>query len=68
MPFGGTLMKVGDIMRVKVDQECTDPEACGQLCVIESLDSHCYIRIRLQHTYNPEHYTQHVHDFHLENP
>ncbi len=61
-------MKVGDIMRVKVHQNCTDPDARGQLCVIESLDSHGYIRIRLQWTHTPEHYTQHVYEYHLEKP
>lgn len=61
-------MKIGEVWRVKRDQDCTDPEACGELCVIESTDSHGRIRIRLQSKLWPEHYTQHVNINHLEKP
>ena len=61
-------MKVGDVMRVKRNQDCTLEEARGQLCIIEILNDRDSIQIRLQGKYIPTHYTQHVNDYHLEAP
>ncbi len=64
-------MKVGDVMRVRMDQNCTSSEACGCLCVVEEIDSpnkDYPIRIRVQGIHYPVHYTQTVGERHLEKP
>ena len=61
-------MKIGDVMRVKVDQYITAPEARGQLCVIERFDLHGNVIIRIQNILLCDHYTQHVREYNLEKP
>ncbi len=63
-------MKVGDVMRVRENQDCTSTDACGQLCVIEDflLNDSYPIRIRIQGIYCGDHYIQHVNERHLEKP
>ncbi len=57
-------MKVGDVVKVKFDQDCTAEEAYGQLCIIESI-YRSDIMIRIQgHT--GAHYIQTVREEHLE--
>ncbi len=64
-------MKVGQVMRVKMDQDCTSSDACGCLCVVEDINAHDNdypIRIRLQSIHYSDHYTQDVNERHLEKP
>lgn len=58
------MIKVGDIKRVKVDQDFTCEEARGKMGVIETTEPNVDIRIRIQRD-DGTHITQWVHKHHL---
>lgn len=58
-------MKVGDVKRIRNDQDYTCSEARNQLCIIERINNFD-IHVRIARS-NGTHYKQSVYEYHLDN-
>lgn len=58
-------MKVGDVKRIKGNQDYTVASAQHQLCIIEEIDRDGIMHVRLE-TPDGSHYRQYAREEHLE--